>query len=86
MSNITVRRFVADFEKLVAQNVMEESMKLSRGIAPDHASYKQACGWRAGMEGAVAIAREMLKQIEDFEDQQKGGELPELPARKRTQA
>jgi len=80
--SITVRRFVTDFEKIVSQNVVEESMKLSRGIAPDYAIYKQSCGYRAGLEAAVAIAREMLKQIEDLQDRDEGGELPEIkPAR-----
>lgn len=64
----TVRKFVKDLETLVNRQIVEDSLKLSKGQCPDHAAYVRMCGVRTGMEGAVRIAQDMLKQIDDLED------------------
>jgi hypothetical protein len=81
---VTLNRFVRDFEAVVAQSINNVNSKIGRGQCKDHPEYKQQCGIIAGMELAVGLARDMLRQVELAVEE--GGGLQEMPAEARKKA
>ena len=72
----TLRGFINDLNTVVQQTKGQQALKLANGSCPSMESYHRSCGRIEGMEQVVAMAREMLGQMESSVD--KDG-LPEMP-------
>jgi hypothetical protein len=74
---LTIRGFINEFEKVVGQNKVQQSLKLAKGQCADMKEYNRQVGRLEGMDQAVATLREMLGQVEAAQAQE---DLPEMPA------
>ena len=73
---VTLNRFVRDFEAVVAQSINNVNSKVGRAQCKDYPEYRQQCGIISGMELAVGLARDMLRQVEIAEEEGGLGEMP----------
>ena len=72
--SIEVKRFVQGLEQAVGQQILAESLKLSKGQCKDFAEYRNKTGMIAGLEAAVGIAKEMRNKMDiDDDDKQRQG-------------
>lgn len=67
--SLEVKRFVKAFETVVQQATLQRSMQLGKGQCADFPEYKRKVGEIAGLEAAVGLARDMLRQMELAEDE-----------------
>ncbi len=72
---ITIKKFIKDFEKIIANQQMNNAMKLAKGQCSDMEAYKRAVGQSEGMGIAVQCAKDMLNQLEEAIEE---GGLPEM--------
>lgn len=73
----TLRSFLNDLDKVVGQTKMNQALKIANGAIPNMEQYHRSCGRLEGMDQVVAIAREMLGQMESAAEEAEG--LPEMP-------
>ena len=67
---LTFRQFVKEFRSLIGQNTANKSIQLGKGQVKDMEEYKRITGWISGMEAAGELADNMLRQLEEQEEQQ----------------
>lgn len=75
MAVITLRQFVKDLDANVQRIKIEKAISLARGSIANMESYHRQVGQGEGMEQAVAIARQMLTQLAEAEED---NTLPEM--------
>jgi len=73
----TLRSFLNDLNQVVQQTMVQSALKLGKGSCPNMEQYHRSCGRIEGMEETVKMAREMLGQLENAQEE---SDLPELPA------
>ena len=72
----TVRQFVKDLEQVISQSNAQARMQLAKGQISSMEQYNRFVGRIEGMEGAVGAAKDMIRAMQDAEDNSK---LPEMP-------
>lgn len=72
---VTLRQFVKDFRNACAQHGAQRSLQLGKGQCKDFEEYKKITGFIAGVEAAGDLANELLRQIEEADENES---LPEM--------
>jgi len=73
---VTLRSFIKDFRTLIQQNVANNAIQMAKGQLKDMEEYKRKVGYNEGLEAAGSLADNMLRQLEEAQDQQ---DLPPMP-------
>lgn len=77
---LTLRQFVKEYKNTILQHGGQKALQLGKGQCADFAEYKKGTGYIAGIEAAAELAEQLLRQIEEADEQQ---DLPEMtPTRK----
>ena len=81
---MTLRGFVNNFAQVIEQTKVNMAIKLQKGQLASMETYNRDVGRAEGLDNAVALARDMLGQIESAVDED---DLPEIgsgrPTKKR---
>lgn len=67
--SLEIKRFVKAFDNAIQQGIGQRSFQLGKGQCKDMEEYKRKVGEIAGLEAAVGLARDMLRQMELAEDE-----------------
>ena len=76
MATSLISRFVNDLDKAIQQASGNQALTLLKGQCANMEEYKRKVGFAEGMNAAVDIARQMLRQMEINEED---SGLPEMP-------
>jgi hypothetical protein len=68
-----LQQFVNHVDRRLQQEILNESLTLSKGGCKDHAEYREKCGRIRGIEAAIHVMRETMRSVELDEDKPDGG-------------
>lgn len=72
---VTLRQFVKELRAVIGQNVMQNAVVMAKGQLKDMEEYKRKVGFNEGLEAAGTLADNMLRQLEERDDE---GDLPPM--------
>lgn len=82
----TINRFVNDLDRVVQQAIQQRALKLVKGQCKDFNEYHREVGRSEGMQIAVDVARDMLRNMELAEDNEQLPEMQQPPKPRRSRS